>query len=918
MKPKNQQKKTAVSRSKRSKNDGRHFFKTAGYSILLLLALGFTAGCFAFGIGAGYFASLVKDEPVRTYATMKKDLYDYEKTSKLYFANNEYIGDIRSDLHREKIPLSQIPDTLLHAVIATEDKNFYTHNGIMPKAIIRAGIQEVTNSETRTGGSTLTQQLIKNQILTNEVSFDRKAKEVLLALRVERFFKKDEILEAYLNIIPYGRDATGRNIAGIKTAANGIFGLEPEKLNLPQAAFLAGLPQSPSYYTPYLQSGDFKDKEGIQPGVDRMKYVLKRMYQTGYISQKELTEASSYDITKDFKKKTKKRKLKYPSLVYEAERRAQEILLEQIAAKDGVKMKDIKKDDQLRIKYENLADRALRQKGYRIHTTVNKKMYDSMEKVAKNYPYYGPDKPQKVKDPNTGKEVIVQEQVETGSVLIENKTGKILSFVGTRKYSDKNQVNYAMGQTVRPNGSTMKPLLDYAPAMEKGKIQPGSVLADAPQSFGSMNWQPKNYGSTYHGLVSARTALAKSFNIPAAEVYMKIIKDDPAKEFLEKMGITSLEKADHENPSLSLGQPERGISVEENTNAYVTFANGGKFVDAYMIDKITTDDGDIVYEHKPEPVKVFSPQTSYLMIDMMRDVLKNGTATYVKPQLTSPNVDWAGKTGTSQDYKDAWFVATNPNVTMGTWIGYKTPKPLTCAGCMPYSQRNEKLWAQLVNTAAKVDPKLVTPQKRFKQPKGIVTRSYCAVSGMLPSDACQRLGLVRSDIYNAKYVPTAVDDSLISGGGGSSAVIVNGRAVAPGPNTPREFITGSGGGLKFNAEFLKRRGYDKISDLSMLFPREQSEGWTNIGVGVAASAGSGSVTDTGKRPSAPGYVSLSGSTLTWPGSGTNVVGYRIYNSSYQTIGHTTGTSYQVSNPSGSYIVKAVDYFGRESEAARTN
>src|SRR5690625_6590696 len=163
---------------------------------------------FAGGVGAGYFASLVKDEPIRSYEDMRKDIYNYEETSKLYFANNKYIGDIRSDLHREEIELEDVSELVIQAVLATEDQLFYEHNGIVPKAIVRALYQEVANSDARTGGSTLTQQLIKNQILTNEVSFERKAKEILLAMRLENFFEKDEILEAYLNIISYGREAS--------------------------------------------------------------------------------------------------------------------------------------------------------------------------------------------------------------------------------------------------------------------------------------------------------------------------------------------------------------------------------------------------------------------------------------------------------------------------------------------------------------------------------------------------------------------------------------------------------------------------------------------------------------------------------------------------------------------------------------
>src|SRR5690625_2041797 len=223
--------------------------------ILFFIIISFIGLFFAGGIGAGYFASLVKDEPIRSYEEMERDIYNYEETSRLYFANNKFLGDIRSDLHREKVSLDDISEVLIQAVIATEDEYFNEHNGVVPKAIVRALLQEVVNADRKTGGSTLTQQLIKNQVLTNEVSFERKAKEILLALRLERFFDKDEILEAYLNVIPYGRNAAGENIAGIQTAAKGVFGVKANELNLPQAAYLAGLPQSPSAYTPFKSSG---------------------------------------------------------------------------------------------------------------------------------------------------------------------------------------------------------------------------------------------------------------------------------------------------------------------------------------------------------------------------------------------------------------------------------------------------------------------------------------------------------------------------------------------------------------------------------------------------------------------------------------------------------------------------------------
>src|SRR5699024_652957 len=294
---------------------------------------------------------------------------------------DKYIGDVKSDIHRDEVNLDQVSDSLINAVIATEDANFRNHKGVVPKAIIRAILQEAANSDIKTGGSTLTQQLIKNQILTNEVSFERKAKEILLSLRLERFFSKDQILEAYLNIIPYGRDASGQVIAGIQTASQGIFGVDADELTLPQAAYLAGMPQSPSYYTPFLSNGDLKSKEDIKPGITRMKSVLERMYEKHYITKEEYEEAAAYDISDDFIDPKKSSYKKYSYLTDEIEHRAIKILAKKQAKADGYTKEDLAKNDELQEKYSMMADRDMRQKGYRIHSTIDKETYQAFQKI---------------------------------------------------------------------------------------------------------------------------------------------------------------------------------------------------------------------------------------------------------------------------------------------------------------------------------------------------------------------------------------------------------------------------------------------------------------------------------------------------------------------------------------------------------
>lgn len=877
-------------------------YNVLGNLVLLFLIIGLIAVCFAAGLGAGYFASLVKDEPIRSYEVMKKDIYNYEETSNIYFTNNVYLGKLRSDLDREEVKLKDVSQHLINAIIATEDELFYEHNGIVPKAIMRAIYQEFTNAAVQTGGSTLTQQLIKNQILTNEVSFDRKAKEILLALRLENFFEKDEIIEAYLNATHFGRNSNGRNIAGVQAAAKGIFGVDARELNIAQAAFIAGLPQSPFGYTPFSNNGGAV-KDNLEPGINRMRTVLSRMYSSNYITKDEYEEALAYNIRDNLIARKQTSTDKYPYLTFEVEDRAKQILMVYLAKRDGYTEKELETNEDLYKQYSSLADYDLRHNGYRIHTTINKEIYDKMQDIVSKYPYYGKDKPEKVKDPDTGETITIQEPVEVGGVLIENSTGKIISFVGGRDFHREN-LNHATS-ALRPNGSTMKPLLVFAPAIEEGKIQPGSVIADTPLSIGS--WNPKNYGGAYHGLTSARTALKFSYNIPAIRTYMKIIDQKPL-TYLEKMGFTSLHEKDQGAYALSLGAMTTGVTVEENVNAYATFANQGKFIDAYLIEKIETNDGNVIYEHEQKKTNVFSPQTAYLTIDMMRDVIKSGTAASLNSYL-SFGADWAGKTGTGQDYQDAWFVASNPNVSFGTWIGYDTPKPIeqNYKG-MSYSRRNILLWAKLMNAAYEVEPELVAPKNRFEKPEGIVEKSYCALTGQLPSDLCRSAGLVTTDLFNIKHVPTKVDDSLTEG----KYIVVKDQAYKVPPSAPAEFVKQ---GVMLKKEVLTLHGIKNVQDLKELLPNTIK--WGNLVITEDKV-----ITDNGSNPKQVSGVSVNGTTINWKASPDgDVLGYRVYAAAnYSTnfkkvasVVSTNSLSLTVGGSPAAYYVVAVDVSGRESE-----
>ncbi|WP_010630455.1 transglycosylase domain-containing protein [Sporolactobacillus vineae] len=772
--------------------------KTIWNSFLITVSVVFIVVCFGAGALSGYFARLVRDQPVLSYQTLNADINNYSESSMSFFAGNIPIGRLNSELIRSKTKFSDLSPNLTHAVISIEDELYYQHHGVVPKAVIRASLEQVMHDPQVTGGSSITQQLVKNQILGSQVTVDRKFREILLALRLEKFFTKNQILESYLNMAPFGRDSTGRNVAGAQAAAEGIFHVRADRLNLPQAAFLAGLPKNPFAYTPFMNQGGLK--KDISAGVGRAHQVLKRMYHTGTITKSQLNTALNYDYRKHFAKPGKPVYSDYPYLSLEVENRATLILAEKMAGEQGQNgqvlyqdyqnyrkliyeadnhlygnrtiseiagihhenFETLKNHYQLFSSLESAARKNLQYGGYRIYTTINKPIYDDMQTFAENYQGYGPDKTVAAGRTKTGAVKKVSDPMQVGAVLIENKTGKIISFVGGRGFKSS-EYNYATGVT-RQNGSTMKPLLVYAPAMELGLIQPGSIVADLPYSriVNGHKYEPTDYGSTsttkiFSGFETARKALALSHNVPAVDTFTRLSSaTDNAPDYLKKMGVTSLVGSDGHNVSAALGGITKGITVEENTNAYTTFANEGQFVDAYLIDKIVDGRGRIVYQHQSNPVRVFTPQTSYLMLDMMRDVVKSGTARAL-PGLLQFSADWAGKTGTSQNWHDSWLVASNPNITMGVWNGYAHNSRLNR---YTYSTQTRQLWAGFANSAYHNDPQLMAPTAKFARPSGMSRTAMCGLSDQKPTAICQAAGFVTTDLVNNKYLPKTSVEAL--------------------------------------------------------------------------------------------------------------------------------------------------------------
>ncbi|MGE9213975.1 transglycosylase domain-containing protein [Exiguobacterium aurantiacum] len=690
-------------------------FYDVSWNVLLLTIISVVLiGFLGAGIGAGYFASLVKDMPAPAYKTMTSQINTYSSTSDIYFGSGERIGNYTTDEVRVPVAVEKVSPFVVDALLATEDVEFYEHDGVVPKATLRAILQEATGSEDRTGGSTLTQQLIKNQMLTNEVSFERKAKEILLALRLEKAMNKDEILNAYLNVVSFGRNSMGRNISGIEAAARGVFNTSAEKLTLPQAAFLAGIPKNPFLYTPYYQGGVIK--EDVSPAINRMKTVLNRMYVAGKITKEDYDAAYNYDITKDFMKTQSKPRDRYPYVIDLAEREALAIVTAHLLKIDGINLNDLEPSErkEIRSSYGNRAHNALRQGGYKIHLTLDKEVHEAMQQPAKNANNFGPN--QNV----DGKSYPEQ----TAGVMLENKTGRVLGFVGGRYINGKTEEYNHATQMKRQIGSTAKPILVYASAIEAGMITPATTIIDEEYfykfDYSNRKDPVNNEGKTYRGPVTVRDALKLSLNVPAVKIYEERNQMFEDTQHLVDMGI-EVSEANRKASSMALGVGE--VSPVNLASTYAMLANYGEHVNPYFVDKIDFQ-GETIFEAQPEKKRIYSDRTAYLVVDMLRDVYTSGTATYAKSLLNAPG-DWMGKTGTTQKKRDSYIVGSTPDVTLAVWSGYdnQTLEMTDKYPYGPYYQRTQRIWSQIANRVYADKPETFT-NARFNQPASVSAADF--------------------------------------------------------------------------------------------------------------------------------------------------------------------------------------------------
>lgn len=577
---------------------GLHFNKK-NIGILLLFLFGII-----FGSMVGFFIALTKDLP------QIRDLESFKPSSitRIYSADEVLLAEFFLE-KRDPVPIKIIPDNLKKALIVTEDRSFYQHSGIDLKGILRAIFRDIKAGKFVEGASTITQQLSKTLFLEPRKTLLRKAKEAFLSFQIERRYTKDEILELYLNQVYFGSGAYG-----VESAARIFFGKPVSDLDLSECALLAGLPKSPSRYSPLI------DKD---LALKRRNIVLKQMKDTGVITQTVFNIAKQAPLNLAKQNKTE---VKAPYFI-----------------------------EYIKIFLENtIGSSRLYKGGLAVVTTLDFKLQKASELAVK--------KGLSALKHRMKQKFIKHPDPQCALVSLDVLSGGILAMVGGSDFS-KTPFNRATIARRQP-GSAFKPIV-YAYAIEQGFSQ-SKIILDAPVVFKIGNrkkeWQPKNFSDDYKGEMTLRTALALSKNIPAVRL-IEMLGPSSVARFSHSMGI---ESALYPNLSLALGTS--GVKLINLTAAYSVFPNKGKLIEPYGVMEILNENGRLVWRVKPQKKAVISRESAAIITDMLRSVIQDGTGKKAKV-IQRPI---AGKTGTTDEFKDALFIGFSPSITTGVWVGQDT------------------------------------------------------------------------------------------------------------------------------------------------------------------------------------------------------------------------------------------------------
>lgn len=733
--------------SKKKKNQPKYKKILKGTFLGILIA-----GLLCFVVGLGYVFAIIKStEPLDVNAVLTLN-----EPSMIYDSEGQYIDNLPTQEERYKVKLDEMSKYLKDAYISIEDERFYKHPGVDIKRTLGSALRSAkyffTGSGNVQGGSTLTQQLIKNTLLTNDVKIERKIREIYLSLKLESKLTKDQILEAYLNTIPLGG-----KIYGVEAASKYYFEKSAKDLTLPEAAFIAGLTQAPSAYSPY-------DPENIaDPTIylDRTKTVLMKMRDLGYITQEEYDEAYAFTDSNQFafSQTVINYKINYEWFVYPA--------LDQVRRD----LKDVYKytDEEV--------DRLFATGGLKIYTTMDRKIQDSTQAVLNDRNsiqqldiYANPE----VTDENG------TPALQAAAVIMDYRTGQIKAMVGGRGEQPARSTNRAY-YALRSIGSTTKPLTVYGPAIDTKTITAGTVLDDAglPSSIQSKygGYNPANWNKVSDGLITARQSLALSKNVPTVLIEDKL-GIETGLAYGEKLGLVYSEESKG-IATISLGEFTEAEANPDGGNPYIlasafgSFGNNGLYTEPILYTKVVDATGKVLLEPKLNQTQVFSPQTAYIM----RDLLK-GPLSFDGSLAKIPNMPVIGKTGTTSNVTDFLFAGLTPYYSGAVWIGYDNRSAM---GGASYSSSAASLWGAIM---APIHENL--EYKEFDgNPGGVTSVAICKDSGKRPTDLCNkdpRGSRVYNELFIAGTEPTGVCDVHVT-----AKVNKNNNKLAT-ENTPKNLI----------------------------------------------------------------------------------------------------------------------------------
>ena len=579
---------------------------------------------------------------VKTCITPSLDLdlndFTLNQSSIIYYqdSNGDYqkLTTVKSSENRIWVDGDQIPQHMKDALVAIEDKRFYTHKGVDWFRTAHAALNMFTGGSTF-GGSTITQQLIKNLTQQDDITVQRKLLEIFQALDLEKNYDKDEILEYYLNAVFFGEGCYG-----VQTAAQTYFGKDAKDLSVAESAAIVGITNLPTYYDPFYS---------VENNKERQENILREMYKQGYLNKSEYEAAKSEEL--EFVRGENSPDTFNVYSYYE------EVVLSDVIG-DLAEAKGISR---------NAASQLVHNAGYEIYACIDKDIQAKVDAIYTD--------PEQLPKSYSG----TKSQLQSAIVIIDQTTGEIKALSGgTGEKTISYGLNRATG-TTRPPGSSIKPIAVYGPAVEYGLISPSTLVLDKDEKHVQLthtSWYPKNSPPGYDGIITITTALQKSKNTVAAQIMDKLTPSASLEFLRSRLGVTSLIDSDADYAAMALGEPHYGITVREMAQAYTALANDGVFTYSRTYTMVKDRSGKIILDNQPQTIQAFSQETARTMTYMLNNAATYGTGS----ESRLSNMPVAGKTGTTTSNRDRWFCGYTPYYTCAVWTGYDTPETMSFSG----------------------------------------------------------------------------------------------------------------------------------------------------------------------------------------------------------------------------------------------